>query len=82
MKKQQAIDLDREYTPNTAAEARQKERERLARWEAGATARELERRRVAAEEARRAAEPITDDATLSEGAAALAVAWGLKKRRS
>lgn len=79
MKKKQAVDLNQEYTPNAATAARERERERAARWGAGAAAREVERRRMAAEEARRAALPIDDQAALSRAVADLAAAHGLRR---
>lgn len=73
-------DLDAEYTPNAAAAARAADRERLARWREQALARDAAQRRGAALEAQQQAEPIADQAELSEAVAALAGTWGLKKK--
>lgn len=81
MKKKQAIDLDQEYTLNPAAQARERERQRLEKWRAGAEARAREQERIAREEAARAAEPIVDRDELAAHVARLATAFGLKRKR-
>ena len=81
MKKKQAVDLEQEYTPNAATEARRRERACLARWETDAMAREVERRRLAAEEAQRTAEPIADRDQLAAHVAKLAAVLGLRRKK-
>ncbi len=81
MKRPTTTDLDAEYVPNAASAARERERARMARWQAQTAEREARARAWAAEQARQQAQPIDDDAALSDAVADLAAAWGLKRKR-